>query len=83
VRSRAIGHLTASKPTSVGWQGPGPYDTWQRRSPPQPGGEVRSHMTRDSAGAHISREASYEEIKHMTAMKPTLTGRRGPELEDL
>jgi hypothetical protein len=33
------------------------WDTWQRRSLPQSGGEVWSHRTRGSVGAHLSREA--------------------------
>jgi hypothetical protein len=57
VRSRVIGHVAVSEPTLVGRRGLEPYDTWQRRSPPQSGDEVRSHRTRGSAGAHLSLEA--------------------------
>jgi hypothetical protein len=52
---------------------------WQRRSPPQPGGEVRSHRTRGSVGAHLSREVRSGVIEHVTVTEHTSTGRRGSE----
>jgi hypothetical protein len=55
------------------------WDTWLRRSPHQPGGEVRSHMTRDNVRAHLSREVRSGAIGHVTATEPTSTGRRGLE----
>jgi hypothetical protein len=39
---RALGHVVASELTLTRRQGPGPQDTWQRRSSPQQGGEVQS-----------------------------------------
>jgi hypothetical protein len=59
-----------------------PWETWQRRSPSQSGGEVRSHRTRGSAGAHLSREASFGAIGHVAAPEPTSVGRWGPEPYD-
>jgi hypothetical protein len=50
---------------------------WQRQIPPQPRGEVWSHMTRGSAGAHLSRKAMFEAVGHMTAPEPNSAGRRG------
>jgi hypothetical protein len=57
--------MAAPEPTSAGRRGPEPQGTWQRRSPSQPGGEVWSHMTCGSAGAHLSREVRSEAIGHM------------------
>jgi hypothetical protein len=52
-----VGHMTAQELTSAQMRGPEPEDTWQHRSPPQPGGEVQNHMTHGSIEAHLSREA--------------------------
>jgi hypothetical protein len=49
-----VGHVAAPEPTLARRRGPEPQDTWQRRSPPQSGGKVRSHRTRGIAGAHLS-----------------------------
>jgi hypothetical protein len=38
----AMGHVAVLEPTSARRRGPKPWDTWQRRSSPQPGGEVQS-----------------------------------------
>jgi hypothetical protein len=78
---RASGHVAASEPTSPRRRGPELYDTWQRRSSPQPGGEVRSHMTRVSVKAHLSWEARSRAIGHVAALEPTSAWRRGPELQ--
>jgi hypothetical protein len=48
-----------------------PWDTWQRRSSPQQGGEVQGHETCGSAGAHLSKEARFRAEEHMAA--PELT----------
>jgi hypothetical protein len=69
---RVTGHVTASEPTSTRRRGSESYDTWQRHSSPQPGGEVRSHRTRDNAGAHFSREVRSGAIEHVTAPESTL-----------
>jgi hypothetical protein len=55
-RSEAIGHMTALEPTSAWRWGPEPRGMWQHQSPPQMWGEVRSHMTCGSTGAHLSSE---------------------------
>jgi hypothetical protein len=56
VRSRAEEHVTASELNSVRRRGPEPRDTWQHRSSPQQGGEVRGRGTRGGSGAHLCRE---------------------------
>jgi hypothetical protein len=71
VRSGAIGHVEAPEPTSTERRGPEPYDTWQRRSPPQPRGEVWSHMTRGSARAHTRQETRSGAIGHVAVSEPT------------
>jgi hypothetical protein len=53
-RSGAIGHVVVPEPTSAVRRGPEPYDTWQRRSPPQSISEVRSYRARGSTGVHHS-----------------------------
>jgi hypothetical protein len=35
-----MGHMAVPEPTPVGRKDSEPQDTWQRRSPPQSGGEV-------------------------------------------
>jgi hypothetical protein len=49
---------------------------WQRRIPPQLGGEVRIHMTRGSTGVHLSREARSRVIGHMAVPEPISIGGR-------
>jgi hypothetical protein len=56
-----------------------PWDTWQRQSSPQSGGEVHSHMTRGSTGAHLSWEVRFEAIVHVAAPEPISVGRRDLE----
>jgi hypothetical protein len=67
----AVGHVTPPEPNSVGRRDLEPYDTWQRRSSPQPGGKVWSHRTRGSAGAHLSWEKRSEVTGHMAAPEST------------
>jgi hypothetical protein len=55
------------------------WDTWQYRSPAQPGGEVRSHSTRGNTESHLNREARFGAIGHEAAPEPTSVERRGPE----
>jgi hypothetical protein len=74
-RSEAIGHVAALELTLTERRGSEPYDTWQRRSPPQPEGQVRNHRTRDSAGVHLSWEVRSEAIGHVTAPEPILIER--------
>jgi hypothetical protein len=50
----AVGHVAAAERVPVGRRGPESYDMWQRRSTPQSGGEIRSHRTHASVGAHLS-----------------------------
>jgi hypothetical protein len=56
---------------------------WQRRSPPQPGGEVRSQRTRDNIRFRLSLEVRSEAAEHMAVSEPTSVMRRGLELEDM
>jgi hypothetical protein len=51
-----MGHVVAPELTSSRRQGPELRNTWQRRSSPQQGDEVRGRGTRDGAGAHLCRE---------------------------
>jgi hypothetical protein len=81
-RSRARGHMAPLEPTSAGRRRLEPWDTWQRRSPPQLGGEVQSQMTCGSTRAHLSWEVRSGAIGHATALKPTSAKRPGPELRD-
>jgi hypothetical protein len=78
LRFGAIGHVATPESTATESQGPDPEDTWHYQSPPQPGGEVRSHKTRGSAGAHLNWEARFGAVGHMAAPEPTSAGRGGP-----
>jgi hypothetical protein len=49
------------------------------RSPPQPKGEIQSHRTHGSIGAHLSREVRFEDIGHVVVPEPTSPGRQVPE----
>jgi hypothetical protein len=84
VEPRAVGHIAAPELTSSRRQGLELRDTWQRRSSPQQGGEVRGRGTLGSTGAHLSMEARSEAMGHVVAPEPTSTGRCGhmvaPEL---
>jgi hypothetical protein len=51
-RSGVEGHVAALELTSIRRRGPGPRDTWWRRSPPLQGGVVRSRNVRGSAWMH-------------------------------
>jgi hypothetical protein len=66
-RSGAEGHVAASELTSASRRGPGPRDTWQHRSSPQQGGEVRGRGTRGGAGAHLYREVWSEATTYVVA----------------
>jgi hypothetical protein len=72
-----VGHVATAELTSAGRRGSEPYDMWQRRTSPHPGGEDRSHRTRGSAGAHLRQETRSGAIGHVAAPEPTSTGRRG------
>jgi hypothetical protein len=67
----AVGHVAAPEPTSVGMRGPEPYDMWQHRSPPQSIGEVWSHRTHGSTGAHLGRVVRFGAVGHVAAPDPT------------
>jgi hypothetical protein len=56
-----------------------PRDTWQCQSPPQLGGEVRSHRTHDNTRAHLGREVRSEAIEQVPVPEPTSAERCGPE----
>jgi hypothetical protein len=58
----ALGHVAVPEPAPAGRRGLETHDKWQCRSPPQPGGVVRSHMTCSSVRAHPSREARSVDI---------------------
>jgi hypothetical protein len=73
------GYVAASEPSSTGRRGLEPYDTWQRRSSPQLGGEVESHRTHGSTGAHFSWEAMFGAIGQVTASELTSAEKQGPQ----
>jgi hypothetical protein len=54
-----------------------PWDMRQCQSLTQQGGEVRSHETRGSAGAHHSQEARSRVIGHVAGSEPTSGRKRG------
>jgi hypothetical protein len=60
VRSGAEEHVAAPELNSARWRGLGPHDTWQHRSSPQQGGEVRGRGTLGSFGAHLCREVWFK-----------------------
>jgi hypothetical protein len=56
VRSVAEEQMATPELNSAWRRGPGPRDTWQHRSSPQQGGEVRDLGTHGGSGAHLYRE---------------------------
>jgi hypothetical protein len=40
-------------------------------------------VTRDSVGAHLSKEARFRTVEHVAVPEPTSAGRRGPKLRDM
>jgi hypothetical protein len=66
-RSGAEEHVAASELNSARRRGPGPRDTWQHRSSPQQGGEVRGRGTRGGSGAHLCREVWSKTTAYVTA----------------
>jgi hypothetical protein len=79
VRSGAIGHVAVPEPNSVRRRGLELRGTWQYRSPPQLGGEIRSHRMRGSAGVYLSLEARSRAAGHVAVPEPTSAERRGLE----
>jgi hypothetical protein len=56
VESKAMGHVVALEPTSVGRRGPELRDTWRHQSSPQQGDEIRGRETCGSARARLDKE---------------------------
>jgi hypothetical protein len=52
-----------------------PWDTWQRRSSPQQGGEVRGRGTRDGTGAHLTKKVRSGAVGYVAVSEPTSAGR--------
>jgi hypothetical protein len=77
----AMGHVAAPEPTSAGRRGPELSNTWQHRSSTQQGGEARSHGTRGSIGAHLSKEVRFRAMGHVATPEPTSAGRCGSKLQ--
>jgi hypothetical protein len=71
-RPKAIGHVIASETSWAGWWGLGPWDTWQRRSLPQQGGEGWSRRTRGCTEVHLDREGGFRAAGHVAAHRCTL-----------
>jgi hypothetical protein len=73
---RVTGHVTVNEPPSPprGRQGLEPWGTWQHRSPPEQGGEVRSLVTHGTTGALPSREARSGALRHVVAPEPSQVG---------
>jgi hypothetical protein len=82
VEPEAMGHVIAPKLTSARRRGPKPRDAWQRRCSPQQGVEVRGLGTCGSDEAHLSKEARFRAVRHVTAPKLTSSRRQGLELRD-
>jgi hypothetical protein len=59
-RSRTEEHVAAPELNSARRRGPGPRDTWQHRSSPQQGGEVRGCGTCGGSRSHLCREVWFE-----------------------
>jgi hypothetical protein len=66
-RPGAKGHMAAPKLTLARRRGLGPWDTWQRQSPPWQEGENRGHETCGSTGAHLGREVRSGVTGHVVA----------------
>jgi hypothetical protein len=77
----AVGHVATPEFTLSMRKGPELRDTWQRRSSPQQGGEVRGHGTHGNAGALLSDEVRSGAVGHVVASEPTFVGRCGPKLQ--
>jgi hypothetical protein len=80
---RALGYVAAPELTSARRRGTRARDTWRRRSPPQQGGEVRSHGTRGGAGAHLSKVARSRAAGHMAVPETTSAGSCDPKLQHM
>jgi hypothetical protein len=76
-----MGHVAASELSSAGRRGLELRVTWQRRSTTQQGGEARGHETRDSTGAHLSKEVRSGAAGHVATPEPTSVGMCGPKLQ--
>jgi hypothetical protein len=70
VGSRAVGHVATPEPSRAERQDPKPRGTWQRRSPPEQGGMIRSRGTRGNAGSLPSREARSGDVGHVAVRLP-------------
>jgi hypothetical protein len=66
-RSGAEKHVAAPKLNSARRRGLRPRATWQHRSSPQQGGEVRGCGTHGSSGAHLCREVWSEATAYVAA----------------
>jgi hypothetical protein len=60
-----------------------PRDALQRRSPPKQGGGLQSLGTRGSTEALPNGEVGSGATGHVTALEPSLSGRRDPEPQDV
>jgi hypothetical protein len=79
-RSGVTRHMTASEPTPTARWGPELGNTWQRQISPQQWGEVRGHVSHDSAEAHLSKEVRSEVTGHVGTPESTSIRRCGPKL---
>jgi hypothetical protein len=66
-RSRAEEHVAALELNSARRRGPGSRATWQHRSSPHQGGEVRVRGARGGSEAHLSREVWFEATVYVAA----------------
>jgi hypothetical protein len=81
VRSGARGRVVAPELTSTSRRGLRLRNTWQHWSSPRQEGNIQSWGTRDSAGAHLSKEARSGAAGHAVASEPTLVERCGPKIQ--
>jgi hypothetical protein len=66
-RSGAEERVVAPELNSSRRRGPGPWATWQHRSSPKKGGEVRGHGTCGGSEAHLCREVWSEATAYVAA----------------
>jgi hypothetical protein len=76
-----MGHVAVPELTLSGRQDSNLRDTWQCRSSPQQGGEVRSHGTHGSARAHLNKKVRSDAVGHIAALKHTSVGSCGINLQ--
>jgi hypothetical protein len=65
--SGAVGHVATPDPSRAGMRGPELWDMWRRRSPPERGGEIRSHRMSGGARALLNGAVGSGATRHVAA----------------